>query len=114
MTEKSREAPISYRPPEALREEFRARVEQSGLSVNAFITQSVFGSAPPRPSRRSPRHSLLDQRVLARLLGEAARLRTSLETLPVDGERQALLHEEAAAALQDIRTLLMQALGRER
>jgi len=73
MTKKNREAPISYRPPETLREEFRARVEKSGLSVNAFITQAVFASPPPRQSRRP-----------------------------------------AVATLTDIRTLLMQALGRER
>jgi hypothetical protein len=107
---KNREAPISYRPPEILREEFRARVEKSGLSVNAFITQAVFGQAPPRQARR-PSVATQD---LARLLAEAAKLRAQLDTLPVDGAHQVQLHEEAVAALTDIRTLLMQALGRER
>jgi hypothetical protein len=111
MTEKkNRDAPISYRPPEILREEFRKRVEKSGLSVNAFITQAIFASPPPKQARR-PSVATQD---LARLLAEAAQLRAQLGTLPVDGERQAQLHEEAVAALTDIRTLLMQALGRER
>lgn len=111
MTEKKRRrAPISYRLPEILREEFRTRVEKSGLSVNAFITQAIFGSPPPQQSRRPP----VAAQDLARLLAEAAKLRGQLETLSVDGERQVQLHEQAVAALTDIRTLLMQALGRER
>lgn len=111
MTEKkNREAPISYRPPEILREEFRARVEKSGLSVNAFITQAIFASPPPKQSRR-PAVATQD---LARLLAEAAQLRAQLGTLPLVEERQVQLHEEAVAVLTDIRTLLMQALGRER
>ncbi|WP_208249026.1 hypothetical protein WGT02_03770 [Rhizobium sp. T1470] len=111
MTEKKkRRAPISYRPPEILRKELLARIEKSGLSVNAFITQAIFGNLPPRQSRR-PSVATQD---LARLLAEAAKLRGQLETLPVDGERQVQLHEQAMAVLTDIRTLLMQALGRER
>ncbi|WP_457663199.1 hypothetical protein [Sinorhizobium medicae] len=110
MTEKKRDAPISYRPPEILREEFRARVENSGLSVNAFITQAIFASPPARQARR-PSVATQD---LTRLLAEAAQLRAQLGTLPLEGERQVQLHEEAVAALTDIRTLLMQALGRER
>lgn len=109
MTEKKRDAPISYRPPEILREEFRARVESSGLSVNAFITKAIFDQPTSRQSRR-PSVATQD---LARLLAEAAKLRGQLDTLAGDGERQVQL-QEAVAALTDIRTLLMQALGRER
>ena len=50
---------------------------------------------------------------LARLLAEAAQLRGQLETLAGYGDREVRL-EQAVAALTDIRTLLMQALGRER
>lgn len=109
MTDESkREAPISYRPPAHLREQFRARVEKSGLSVNAYITRAVFDAAPPRQSRRPA----LAQQDLARLLAETAALRARLDAVPVDGEREALLHEEAVRSLHDIRLLLMQAMGR--
>lgn len=109
MTDKKRDAPISYRPPETLREEFRALVEKSGLSVNAFITNAIFGRAPGKQSRRPP----IATQDLARLLAEAAKLRGQLETLARDSEREVQLRE-AVTVLTDIRTLLMQALGRER
>lgn len=108
MTEKKREAPISYRLPEDLREEFRTRVQTSGLSVNAFITQAIFAGAAPRQARRPS----IEKQDLARLLAEAAQLRAQLETLPLEGARQVQLHEEAVATLRDIRALLMQAMGR--
>ena len=47
-----REAPISYRPPKALRDEFYVRVQRSGLSTSGFITEQVFGGAAPRQTRR--------------------------------------------------------------
>lgn len=104
MTDRRRrEPPISYRPPEDLRAEFRARVETSGLSVNAFITRAIFGSVPRR-------RSSLEKQQLARLLAETASLRQRLEALP--GEGEAGLQAETLAALRDIRTLLMQAMGR--
>lgn len=57
MTEKTpehnkREAPISYRPPQALRDEFHVRVKRSGLSTSGFITTQIFNGAAPRQSRR--------------------------------------------------------------
>ncbi|WP_448734474.1 hypothetical protein [Agrobacterium sp. 22-221-1] len=61
------------------------RVEKSGLSVNAFITQAVFASPPPRQSRR-PSVATQD---LARLLAEAAALRAQLPGARVtDGSRR--------------------------
>lgn len=109
MTEKKkRDAPISYRPPEALREEFRTRVEKSGLSVSAFITQAIFESDAPRQVRRAP----IEQQQVARLLSEAARLHDCLRELGhTDGTDPALL-EEAVRDLHEIRTALLSALGR--
>jgi hypothetical protein len=55
MTEKTdqkRDAPVSYRPPADLRDEFRRRVETSGLSANAYITRAIFNAAIPRATRR--------------------------------------------------------------
>jgi hypothetical protein len=105
MTDKRRDPPISYRPPEDLREEFRARVEKSGLSINAFITRAIFDAAPSRQSRRP----VLEQQLLARLLAEAGGIRALLE-VPRDAEAAAPV--EALATLRDIRLLLMQAMGR--
>ncbi|KAB1085067.1 hypothetical protein F4V91_00615 [Neorhizobium galegae] len=107
MTEKKREAPISYRPPEALREEFHARVEKSGLSVSAFITASLFGSVPPRLSRRPA----VDQRTVARLLAETALLNARLKDLGEAGADVALLGE-AVRDLHEIRAACLLALGR--
>jgi hypothetical protein len=106
--DRKREPPISYRPPEDLRAEFRARVESSGLSVNAFITQAIFAGIAPRQARRPS----IEKQDLARLLAEAAQLRQQLDALPLEGAHQVRLHEEAVATLRDIRTLLMQAMGR--
>lgn len=109
MTEKKkRDAPISYRPPEALREEFRTRVEKSGLSVNAFITQAIFEAPAPRQARRAP----IEQQQIARLLSETARLHDCLRELgQSDGADPALL-AGALRDLQDIRAALLSALGR--
>jgi hypothetical protein len=110
MTErKRRDAPISYRPPAALREEFHARVAQSGLSLNAYITQSVFADDAPRQARRAP----IEQQTIARLLAETARLHDRLEAVGVDAERDAALLEEALRDLREIRAACLAALGRK-
>lgn len=76
MTEKTkRDAPISYRPPKELREEFARRVEASGLPVNAFITSAVFDLPPPRRSRHPP----AEKKMLAQLLFQAAAIRDRLD-----------------------------------
>lgn len=109
MTEKrKREAPISYRPPEALREEFRARVETSGLSVNAFITQAVLGSVPPRQARRPA----ASQRDIARLLAQTADVHNLLREVSAGSDADTALLEEAVSALREIRAACLQALGR--
>lgn len=106
MTDKIREAPISYRPPQDLRAQFRARVEASGLSVNAFITAAIFGDAAPGPARRaSASHA-----DVARLLAETALLSARLENLA--GDPDAALLAEAVQDLHDIRAACLKALGR--
>ncbi|WP_246204597.1 hypothetical protein [Devosia marina] len=108
MTEKKRDAPISYRPPEALREEFRARVEKSGLSVSAFITQSVFADDAPRQARRAP----IEQQQVARLLAETAALHDRLRALGDADRVDPALFDAAVRDLHDIRAALLSALGR--
>lgn len=114
MTEKKKEtrpAPISYRPPAHLRDEFQARVEKSGLSVSAFLTKCVFGKLSPRQTRRPP----LEKKLIAKLLGEAARIRDALHEISLRGDclENALLVEQAVEELTAIRTLLMKAMGRK-
>ena len=106
-----REAPISYRPPAHLRDEFHARVEQSGLSVSGFITKVIFDASPPRQSRRPP----LEKKLVAQMLGEAARIRDALHEIELTGDCQenALLIEQAVEELIELRTMLMKAMGRK-
>jgi len=107
-TRKKRDAPISYRPPEALREEFHARVEKSGLSVSAFITKSVFTNDAPRQVRRP----YIEAKLLAQLLAQAAQIREELKRISgPDSNPQAI--EAAAAELTEIRAALLRAMGRQ-
>jgi len=92
---KKRDAPISYRPPESLRAEFRARLERSGMSASGYITQCVFAEAGPRAARSTT----ADRQLIARLLAETARLHDRLLALEVGAEDAALLE----AAMGDLR-----------
>ena len=107
-TGKKREAPISYRPPVELREEFHSRVEKSGLSASAFITKSVFGNDAPRQARRPA----MEAKLLAQLLAQAAQIREELKRVSgPDSDPQAI--EAAAAELAEIRSALLKAMGRQ-
>lgn len=107
--EKKRHAPISYRPPEALRDEFRARVARSGLSVSGYITQCVFAEAGPRAARRPP----VERQEIARLLAEAARLHDRLQECAGDSAADTALLAEAARDLRELRAACLEALGRK-
>ncbi|TQE99602.1 MAG: hypothetical protein FKY71_07745 [Spiribacter salinus] len=113
--EAKREAPISYRPPAALREEFRARVEKSGLSASAFLTRCWYGGRPPRASRRPP----AERKELARLLAEAAKIRTRLYRIAPDAnatngaDDHAEILEQIRDELAEIRAALMTAMERK-
>lgn len=100
---KKRDAPISYRPPQELREEFMRRVESSGLPVNAFITQSIFAN------RRRPE----ERRALAKLLAEAARIGDALHEIAGNGGGDAAPAIMAAQReLSEIRAALLTLMGR--
>lgn len=102
---RKREAPISYRPPKDRAAEFRALVAESGMSVNAFITERVFGA------RRRP----ADPQMLARLLARAADIRDQLHDIQrgAAGETQALAIEAALDELAEIRSVLIRLMGRK-
>jgi len=108
---KKREAPISYRPPAELREEFEARVQKSGLSTSAYITKSVFTHNAPRQSRRPA----IEEKLLARLLAEAAAISTALHDAASGGAESAcsLFIEQAVDDLSEIRAALLKAMGRQ-
>ena len=75
-TDKKRDAPVSYRPPAELRDEFRRRVETSGLSANAYITTAPSSTAAiPRGTRRPA----VEKQMLAQLLGRSAAIRDALD-----------------------------------
>jgi hypothetical protein len=110
-TDKTRDSPISYRPPADLAGEFRRRVEQSGLSVNAYITRAIFNAAIPRGTRRPP----AEKQMLAHLLGRSAAIRDALDNATrVAGEdaRTAEAVEAACDELKIISAALMKMLGR--
>lgn len=97
-----RDAPISYRPPKALREEFYRRLEESGLSMNAFITKGVLGNKSPRAQN--------ERLLLARLLQEAASIADRLHDMR-PGEDEAAL-KAALDDLAHIRAALLVLMGR--
>lgn len=112
QTDAKREAPISYRPPVDLRDEFRVRVERSGLSQNAFITHSVFGGEPPRISRRPG----VERKLIAHLLSQTARLHDDLHDIGLvagDNGDIVLLLEQALAELTAIRSSCFTAMERK-
>lgn len=99
-----RPAPISYRPPKGMAEEFHARVAASGLSVNAFITQAIFGRNRHRPD---------ELQRLARLLTKAAQISDQLHDIALTGpDDNALLIEAAQRDLAEIRAALLLSMGR--
>jgi hypothetical protein len=106
-----RPAPISYRPPATLRDEFDLRVAKSGLSISAYITKCVFDKAPPRQSKRPA----AEYKLLAKILGEAAKIHDNLHVLKqsqnMTNEDQ-LLFEAALNDLTEIRAAILKSMGR--
>nr|EPB97949.1 hypothetical protein L321_00497 [Pseudomonas plecoglossicida NB2011] len=83
----------------------------SGQSINAFITEAVFGQALPRARPISS----LERKLAAMLLSQAARINDRLEQVcgePDEGHLEHLL-QECRDELAEIRSYLMLALGRD-
>lgn len=114
MTEKTtdkRASPISYRPPADLADEFKRRVERSGLSANAYITRAVFNAPIPRGSRTPP----AEKQMLAQLLSRSGAIRDALdEAVRATGgdPRTAEAVEAAAKELELIAAGIMKLLER--
>lgn len=110
-TDKKRDAPISYRPPADLADEFRRRVETSGLPVNAYITRAIFNAAIPRGTR----HTVAEKQMLAHLLGRSAAIRDALDNatrVTGDDPRVVEAAEAAYAELKIIAAALMKMMER--
>ncbi len=110
-TDKKRDAPISYRPPADLADEFRRRVESSGLPVNAYITRAIFNAAIPRATR----HPAAEKEMLAHLLGRSAAIRDALDNatrIAGDDQRVVEAAEAAYAELKIIAAALMKMMER--
>ncbi len=87
-----------------------SRVQKSGLSTSAFITKSVFATDPPRQSRRPS----IEAELLARLLGQAAKIRDELYQISRTGsDDNAPVIEAAFDELTEIRAALLKASGRK-
>ena len=106
-TTKKRPAPYSYRPPKGREEAFAQLVAESGLSVNAFLTEAVFGRSRHRPA---------ELRLLAKILGEAAQIRAQLHEVQLSGQAgqgSALSIEAVHDRLIEIRAALFRLMGRK-
>lgn len=104
---KKRKSSRSYRPPKHLEAELDRRVEASGLSFNAFLTEAWHGRSRIRPD---------ENRKLAQLLGFgqsiADRLRPFNAAAARDDEIKALLRE-IRDLLIEIRSALFVLMGRK-
>lgn len=110
-TDKKRDAPVSYRPPAELRDEFHRRVEASGLPVNAYITKALFDLATPRRARRPP----VEKQMLAQMLARSAAIRDALDaTARVAGDEAGASDALRAACdeLTAIRAALLKMMER--
>ena len=100
-----RAKPYSYRPPKRLTEEFEQRAKESGLSVNAFITECVFGRTRHRPS---------ELKALARIRAACANIADDMRRIGARPERAKSFElEEIARELALIRSALMSLMGRK-
>jgi len=99
-----RPRPISWRPPEAKRADFEARVAESGLSANAFLTEAVFGRTRHRPA---------ELRILAQVLAQSAACADRLREIELAGVEGATIPLEGVRQdLTEIRSALFLLMGR--
>lgn len=107
MTEQrtDRPAPVSYRVPKGREAEFAALVAEHGGSVNAFITDRIFGQRRRNPAGRKQ---------IARLLASAAQISDRLHDVALTGAGDSALAIEAARAeLTEIRAALLALMERK-
>lgn len=99
-----RDKPYSYRPPKDRRDQFEVMVAESGLPMNAFITECVFGRSRHRPA---------EMQKLAQILGQCAAIADALREIRMDRAENSTLSVEAALEeLRHVRSEIMDRMGR--
>ena len=101
---KKRPSPYSYRPPEARRDAFERLVAASGLSVNAFLTEAVFGRNRHRPG---------ELKQLAAILARCGHIADALRESGQTAQTDTLLLEPLKDDLTEIRFALFLLMGRK-
>jgi len=98
-----RSSPYSYRPSADKREAFEALVERSGLSVNAFISESIFGRSRHRPG---------ELQKLAAILGQCALIADLLRSMNISDPEFGAQTDALLDELRLIRSAVMARMGR--
>lgn len=112
QTPNKRLPPYSYRPPVELREEFERRIQQSGLSLSAFITKAWSGSVLPRQIKVADEKS----KTLAKLLADSGQIKDRINDMRVcvpDVESFDEFYKAVQAELLLIRTVIMKEFRRK-
>jgi Bacterial mobilisation protein (MobC) len=108
-----RKGSITVRLSDEERTAVDAAADRAGLTPGSYARQAMLGAPAPRQVRRPP----VERKELARLLGEVGKIGSNLNQLtkavhtgivPYGNEIEAAL-----GGLQDVRTAIMKALGRE-
>ena len=99
-----RRSPISYRPPKDKWADLDARIAQSGLSANAYLTECIFGRSRHRPA---------EQKMLAQILLHCGFVADALRQVKQNEQLHPLVLEELQTELVRIRSALFVLLGRK-
>ena len=109
--DKSRDPPLSVRLSAEERAIVCERAEAAGLSINAFFRAAAMDATPSRKHRRVT----VDQRAVAKLLGEIGRIGSNVNQLTrlahMGAWPDAEMLSDAAADIQWMRRELMVAIG---
>lgn len=109
---RTRYVPYSIRFSPQEREQAAAKAARAGLPISALIRHALLNVSPPRAARRPT----VNHKAVARLLGELGKIGSNLNQLAKHanaGRYQSDTIELALRALLEMRTLCMEALGRE-
>jgi hypothetical protein len=103
--------PIRLSPEE--REIIDAAAARAGLATGSYARQILLGAPAPRQVRRPP----VEQRELARLLGELGKIGSNLNQLAKAANQGIVVYQNeilfALGGLKVLRDAILRALGRE-